>query len=80
MNEKEDVRAATWRPSSWVRALMMSSVMPSAKNSFSGSALMLANGRTAIEGVASVAWATPLAPLSKARLIARNSESRSATV
>ena len=29
---------------------MISSETPSAKNSFSGSALMLANGRTAIDG------------------------------
>ena len=40
----------TRRPFSFVKALMMSSVMPSQKNSFSASALMLVNGKTAIDG------------------------------
>ena len=42
-----EVREATRRPSTRVSALISSSVMPSLKNSFSGSALMLTNGRTA---------------------------------
>ena len=48
-NRKDDERAATWRPSNCVSALMISSVMPSLKYSLSGSALMLANGSTAID-------------------------------
>ena len=49
LNAKDEVRAAT--RSAWilVSALMISSAMPSVKYSFSGSALMLTNGRTAID-------------------------------
>src|SRR6185436_8908088 len=51
LNENEDVRAATFKSSIFVSAFRSSSASPSQKNSFSGSALMLTNGRTAIEGV-----------------------------
>src|SRR2546427_9528612 len=44
-----ELRAATWRFSIWERALMISSVIPSTKNSFSASVLMLMNGSTAID-------------------------------
>ncbi len=49
LNANDDVRDATRRD--WIResALMISSAMPSAKYSFSGSALMFANGRTATD-------------------------------
>ena len=47
LKAKEDVRAVTWRPFTRVSALMISSVMPSLKNSFSGSELMFTNGSTA---------------------------------
>ena len=50
LNENDDVRAATWRPSICVSALMISSEIPSLKYSFSGSGLMLAKGSTAIDG------------------------------
>ena len=43
----DDVRAATRRSGSCTSALMISSVMPSLKYSFSASLLMLANGNTA---------------------------------
>ena len=48
LKAKEEVREATWMPGTLARALMISSVMPSLKYSFSGSALMLASGRTAM--------------------------------
>ena len=48
LKAKEDVRDATWTPGTLAIALMISSVMPSLKYSFSGSALMLASGSTAI--------------------------------
>jgi hypothetical protein len=48
LKAKEEVREATWMPGTLARALMISSVIPSLKYSFSGSALMLARGRTAI--------------------------------
>src|SRR5262245_1152693 len=51
LNEKEDVRAATFNSAILVNAFSSSSASPSQKNSFSGSALMLTNGNTAIEGV-----------------------------
>ena len=50
LNENDELRAATRRPSICPSALMISSEMPSLKNSFSVSALKLANGNTAIEG------------------------------
>src|SRR4030095_4052673 len=50
LNENDEVRAATRRPSICPSALMISSEMPSLKNSFSASALKLANGNTAIAG------------------------------
>ena len=43
------MRPATRSPGICASTLRISSVMPSAKNSFSGSALMLANGSTAID-------------------------------
>ena len=49
LNANADVRDATRSPSSLARALMISSVMPSAKYSLSLSALMFANGSTAME-------------------------------
>ena len=59
----EEVRDATWMPGTFARALMISSVIPSLKYSFSGSALMLASGRTAMAlragepgGVLPAAW------------------------
>jgi len=45
---KEEVREATWMPGTLASALMISSVMPSLKYSFSGSALRLASGSTAM--------------------------------
>ncbi len=39
----------TFNPSIFASALMISSVMPSQKNSFSPSALMLTNGSTAMD-------------------------------
>ena len=48
LKAKDDVLAVTWRPSTRVSALMSSSEMPSLKNSFSGSALMLTKGSTAM--------------------------------
>ena len=39
----------TFKPSTVVRALIISSVMPSLKYSFSGSALILTKGRTAMD-------------------------------
>ncbi len=42
------MREATWMPGTFDSALMISSVIPSLKYSFSGSALMLASGSTAI--------------------------------
>ena len=48
MNAKEEVRAATRSPFTWVSALMISSAMPSLKYSFSFSALRLTKGRTAM--------------------------------
>src|SRR5260370_3111343 len=50
LNENEDVRAATFKFSIFARAFSSSSANPSQKYSFSESALMLTNGRTAIEG------------------------------
>src|SRR5467141_2749432 len=51
LNENEEVRAATFKFSIFASALSSSSARPSQKYSFSGSALMFANGSTAIEGV-----------------------------
>ena len=48
LNANDDERDATWMPGTLESALMISSVMPSLKYSFSGSALMLASGSTAI--------------------------------
>src|SRR5262245_47697185 len=64
LNEKVDVRAATFKSSIFDSAFSSSSANPSQKYSFSGSALMLTNGSTAIEGVvlslpvvtASIGW------------------------
>ena len=48
LKAKEEVREATCTPGTLASALMISSVIPSLKYSFSGSALMLVSGRTAI--------------------------------
>src|SRR2546427_6592823 len=45
-----EVRAVTLSPGMWVSALMISSARPSLKYSFSLSALIFANGKTAIDG------------------------------
>ncbi len=47
--ENDDVRPATLSSRTCARAVRISSVMPSAKYSFSGSALRLSNGSTAID-------------------------------
>ena len=47
----------TFRPGTWVSALMISSARPSLKYSFSGSRLMFAKGSTAIDGC----WSAGLA-------------------
>ncbi len=49
MNANAEVRDATWSDCTFISALMISSAIPSVKYSFSGSALMLANGSTAID-------------------------------
>ena len=49
LNEKAEVRAATFRSSILASALRSSSANPSQKYSFSASLLMLANGNTAME-------------------------------
>ena len=49
LNANEAVREATRNAATRVSALMISSVIPSLKYSFSGSALRLTNGSTAIE-------------------------------
>ena len=49
LKAKQELREATCNPGTFASALMISSVIPSAKYSFSGSALMLASGRTAID-------------------------------
>ena len=49
LNENDDIRPATRNSATCVSALRISSVMPSAKNSFSASALRFANGSTAID-------------------------------
>src|SRR4030095_1619978 len=51
LKEKEEVRAATFRSLIFANALRSSSARPSQKYSFSGSALMLAKGNTAIDAV-----------------------------
>ena len=47
-----EVRETTRSPCTRLKALISSSVIPSLKNSFSGSALMLTNGSTAIAVIA----------------------------
>ena len=49
LNAKEDVRAMTFKPFTVVRALIISSVIPSLKYSFSGSELILTKGRTTMD-------------------------------
>src|ERR1700746_2394813 len=51
LNANADVREATRNACALLNALMISSAMPSLKYSFSGSALMFTNGRTAIDFV-----------------------------
>ena len=48
LSANTDVRDATWRPSTLLSAVISSSVIPSLKYSFSGSALALTNGSTAM--------------------------------
>jgi hypothetical protein len=50
LNANADVRAMTFRPGTWTRALMISSARPSLKYSSSSLRLMLVNGSTAIDG------------------------------
>jgi hypothetical protein len=50
LNENADVRAATRNASILASAFSISSASQSQKYSFSGSALMLTNGSTAMEG------------------------------
>ena len=64
----------TNRPGSCDRSVMMSSVMPSAKYSCSGSPLMLVNGSTAIEGLPAAARCA--APLPRWRLPAGSRRDR----
>ena len=52
-----EVREMTFNPSIWVRAQVISSVMPSQKNSWSCSALMSSNGRTTMVRGSSAALA-----------------------
>src|SRR5437588_8209642 len=49
LNANAEVRDATSSARTFVRALMISSLIPSVKNSFSASALMFVNGNTAID-------------------------------
>ena len=49
LNANDEVREATCKPGTLASALMISSVIPSLKYSFSGSALMLASGSTTID-------------------------------
>src|SRR5881392_3310527 len=49
LNANADVRDATSSAQTLVSALIISSLIPSVKNSFSASALMFVNGRTAID-------------------------------
>ena len=58
---KAELREITSRSRKRDSSVMMSSVRPSAKNSCSGSPLMLANGSTAIEGLAAAVWRSRLA-------------------
>jgi hypothetical protein len=51
LNAKHDVRPVTLSPGFLARTFSSSSVRPSEKYSFSGSALMFVKGRTAIDGV-----------------------------
>jgi hypothetical protein len=49
LNANAEVRDATSSARTFVNAFMISSVIPSVKNSFSASVLMLVNGSTAID-------------------------------
>ena len=51
LNAKADVRAITFNPETCASRLMISSARPSEKYSSSASRLMLANGKTAMEGM-----------------------------
>ena len=64
LNENDEARPATRRSGMVASALRISSVMPSAKNSFSGSALRLANGSTASDfsGAAGFVETTSISP------------------
>jgi hypothetical protein len=57
LNAKAEVRAATRSPDTLPSAVMSSSVIPSAKYSFSRSGLRLVKGRTATDGPLAVAGA-----------------------
>ena len=59
-NLNEELREITNSSRKRDSSVMMSSVMPSAKNSCSGSPLMLSNGRTAIDGLMTLRRAAPL--------------------
>ncbi len=64
LKANEEVRDTTRRASTLLNALMISSAMPSVKYSLSGSALMLANGSTATDGVSSF-WPWPTVCLTR---------------
>ena len=61
LKANEDVREATRSEPTALNACTISSVMPSLKYSFSGSALMFRNGSTAIEFAAAGAWTSAAA-------------------
>ena len=62
LNLNEELREITNSSRKRDSSVMMSSVMPSAKNSCSGSPLMLLNGSTAIDGLSARSRAGPAAP------------------
>ncbi len=82
LKAKELVREATWMPGSLPRALMISSVMPSAKYSFSGSALMFLNGSTPMAAGAAAADSllARCDPVIAARPMSRSASANSAAV
>ena len=83
LNAKDDVRDATCMPGTFASALMISSVIPSLKYSFSGSALMLASGSTAIAFGAMApltSGGVRFVPVSPPRRMARRASANSAPV
>ena len=86
LKEKQEVREATCNPGTLERAPMISSVIPSLKYSFSGSALMLARGSTAMALAAGallgasggVRWAAPFGRSTSAKWAAVGKRSTAA--